>query len=253
MTAPAAALGPLDGLGLRGRTALVTGAAGGIGAAVVGRLLSVGADVVAVDLPGREARRDPKVRCRDLACDLAVPSQVADLCARVAIDPGRLDVLVHAAGVTADAWLWKMDDAAWSRVMAVNLDAAFHLLKGLTPLLRASQGRVVLVASINGERGKRGQANYAASKAGLLALGKTAALELGRFGVRVNAVAPGWIDTPMTAGLPDDLKRHAVEESALGRTGAPDDVASAVLFLASDLAQHVTGQVLRVDGGQLTA
>lgn len=257
MTAPAAAPGPLDGLGLRGRTALVTGAAGGIGAAVVGRLVAVGADVVAVDLPGREARRDaatgPRRVARELPCDLASAAQVADLCARVAADPGRLDVLVHAAGVTSDAWLWKMDDAAWSKVMAVNLDAAFHLLKGLTPLLRAAQGRVVLVASINGERGKRGQANYAASKAGLLALGKTAALELGRFGVRVNAVAPGWIDTPMTAGLPDELKRRAVEESALGRTGAPDDVASAVLFLASDLARHVTGQVLRVDGGQLTA
>jgi 3-oxoacyl-[acyl-carrier protein] reductase len=112
---------------------------------------------------------------------------------------------------------------------------------------------VVLIASINAERGKFGQANYVASKAGLIGLGKTAALELGRFGVRVNCVAPGWIETPMTAAVPEPFRTRALDETALGRLGQPDDVARVVLFLCCDLSRHVTGQVLRVDGGQLTA
>ena len=115
----------------------------------------------------------------------------------------------------------------------------------------AGAGAIVLVSSINGERGKVGQANYAASKAGLIALARTAARELGGFGIRVNVVSPGWIETPMTAGLPEDVRQRAIEETALGRLGAPDDVAAAMVFLVSDLGRHVTGQVLRVDGGQL--
>ncbi len=245
--------GPLpipDGLDLAGRVALVTGAGGGIGSATAARLARAGATVLAVDLPGREGPPGT----RSLPCDLGDAAAIHALCAAVAAAPGRLDLLVHAAGVTADAMLWKMEDAAWERVLRINLDAAFHLLKGFAPLLRAAgAASVVFVASINGQRGKLGQANYAASKAGLIALGKTAALELGRFGVRVNSVAPGWIDTPMTASIPAAFKQRAIDESALGRTGTPDDVAGAILFLCSGLARHVTGQVLRVDGGQLTA
>ncbi len=166
----------------------------------------------------------------------------------------RLQILVHCAGIARDAVLWKLEDAAWSEVMRVNLDAAFYLLKGTAPLLRESgDAAVVLVSSINGERGKFGQANYAASKAGLMGLGRTAARELGRFGVRVNLVAPGMILTPMTGSLPEEVRARAAEESALGRLGTPEDVARACLFLVSPLARHVTGQVLRVDGGQLIA
>ena len=131
-------------------------------------------------------------------------------------EPGRLDVLVHAAGITADAMLWKMEADAWRRVMAVNVEAAFLLLHGFAPLWRAQGGAaVVLVSSINGARGKVGQANYAASKAALEALGKTAAREMGRQGVRVNVVAPGWIDTDMTAGDPG-----RVPEARARRDGA---------------------------------
>jgi acetoacetyl-CoA reductase/3-oxoacyl-[acyl-carrier protein] reductase len=165
----------------------------------------------------------------------------------------RLDAIVHCAGITRDGMIWKLDDEAWRQVLRVNLDAVFYVLRAGTPRLRRNGGSVVLITSINGERGKVGQANYAASKAGMIGLGRTAARELGPFGIRVNLVAPGFIETEMTAAIPGEFRRRAIDESALGRTGEPDDVARAVLFLVSEMARHVTGQVLRVDGGQLIA
>lgn len=235
---------------LLGATALVTGARGGIGTHVVRLLRDAGARVLATDLPGS----GPDDEEDFLPCDVSDGTDVARLAGRVKEAAGGLDVLVHAAGIVRDAVLWKMDPEDWSAVLRTNLDSAFHLLRAFAPLLRESEaGAVVLVGSINGERGKFGQGNYAASKAGLIALGRTAARELGRFGVRVNVVAPGLIRTPMTDGLPEEVTRAAVEESALGRIGEPDDVARAVLFLCTPLSGHVTGQVLRVDGGQLMA
>ena len=240
--------GGVDPFGLAGRVALVTGAGGGIGAATARMLLGHGARVLAVDLPGRPGPQGTT----SLACDLADAAAVQRLVDGVRAEPGRLDVLVHAAGITADAMLWKMEADAWRRVMAVNVEAAFLLLHGFAPLWRAQGGAaVVLVSSINGARGKAGQANYAASKAALEALGKTAAREMGRQGVRVNAVAPGWIDTDMTRAIPEEFRKRALDETALGRVGEPDDVARVILFLASDLSRHVTGQVLRADGGQV--
>jgi NAD(P)-dependent dehydrogenase (short-subunit alcohol dehydrogenase family) len=168
--------------------------------------------------------------------------------------PEHVHLFVHCAGITRDGVVWKLSPEHWSEVLRVNLDSAFHLLRLLVPRMRAAgSGSVVLLASINGERGKFGQANYAASKAGLIALGKSAARELGGFGIRVNSVAPGWIETEMTRNLPDDFRQRAIAETALARLGSPEDVAGAVLFLCSPLASHITGQVLRVDGGQLTA
>ena len=235
-------------LALKDRTALVTGGCGGIGSAVATMLIEAGAKVFVVDLPGRAAPPGSHA----LACDLADPAAIRDLFETGRRPFDRLHLLVHCAGITRDAVLWKMEDAAWSEVMRVNLDSAFHVIKHAVPLMReVGEGAVVLVSSINGERGKFGQANYAASKAGLTGLGRTAARELGKFGIRVNVIAPGFIETEMTASLPESVRARALEESALGRPGQPEDVARAVLYLCSPLSSHVTGQVLRVDGGQL--
>lgn len=233
---------------LDGRVALVAGGGGAIGSAVGAQLLAAGAKLVSLDRPGRPG----PAGAVSLACDLQDSAQVEKIVAGVLRDHGRLDLVVHCAGTTRDARLWKLSDEDWRSVLGTNLDSAFYLLRSAVPALRAAGGgAVVLVSSINGERGKAGQANYSASKGGLNALGRTAARELGRFGIRVNVVAPGWIESPMTAPLGDDLRQRALDETALGRLGRPEDVAGAVLFLCSEQARHVTGQVLRVDGGQL--
>ncbi len=234
--------------GLTGRTALVAGGSGGIGAAVVLALADAGAEVTSLDLPGRPAPPG----ARTLRCDLSASSEVEGAVTAAAGDGRRIDVLVHCVGITRDALLSRMDDGEWAEVLSTNLGSAFRLLRSALPFLRESaQASVVLVSSINGERGKAGQANYAASKAGLNALARTAAREWGRFGIRVNVVAPGWVETAMTIGLPAEVRERALNETVLRRLGRPEDVAGAVLFLASDLSRHVTGQVLRVDGGQL--
>lgn len=235
-------------LSLRGKVALVAGGAGGIGSAIVRRFQEAGATVAVADVPGAKVSGGSTF----FPCNLADAKETAGVVDALAQAFPRLDILVHAAGVTRDAVLWKMSAQAWDEVLHVNLDSAFHLLHGAAPLLRqAGSASVVLVTSINGERGKFGQSNYAASKAGMIGLGRTAARELGRFGVRVNMIAPGLIQSGMTADLPADVVDRAREESVLGRVGDPDDVARVALFLASDLSRHVTGQVLRVDGGQL--
>jgi len=238
---------PADLVSLEGKLALVAGGSGGIGSAIVALLVAAGARVVSVDRPGLPG----PAGAVSSPADLADRGQIEALGASLAAEHGRLDVLVHCAGIARDAVLWKMSPDQWSEVMTVNLDSAFHLLYACVPLLRtAGGGAVVLVSSINGQRGKFGQANYVASKAGLIGLAKTAALELGAFGVRVNCVAPGFVETPLTAGLAAEHRERALGETPLRRLGGPDDVASAVLFLCSAMSRHVTGQVLRVDSGQ---
>jgi acetoacetyl-CoA reductase/3-oxoacyl-[acyl-carrier protein] reductase len=237
-----------DLLGLNDRVAVVAGGAGAIGAAIAARLAEAGARVYSLDRPGQRGAGQVTA----LECDVSHPDEVTAALARVDADAGRLDILVHAAGIVRDARLWKLSDEDWRGVLSTNLDSAFYLLRASVPLMRrGSGGAVVFVSSINGERGKIGQSAYAASKAGMNALARTAARELGGFGIRVNVVAPGWIDTPMTTGLPAEIRLRAQEETVLRRLGEPDDVARVVWFLASSLARHVTGQVLRVDGGQL--
>lgn len=234
---------------LQDKVVLVTGAAGGIGSAVVDVFVDGGAVTCGADLRRSETWRGATF----VQADFADSAAVANVVAQVVDAHGRLDALVHTVGITDDAVLWKLGDEQWSRVLSANLDSAFYLLRAATPHLRERGGSVVLVSSINGERGKFGQANYAASKAGLIGLGKTAARELGRFGVRVNCVLPGLVRTTMTATLPAEVVERAREEAVLARVAEPEDVADVVWFLCSDLGRHVTGQSLRVDGGQLIA
>lgn len=237
-------------LSLAGQVAIVTGGSGAIGSEIVALFQAAGASVLSVDRPGAPGPEGVAF----LPVDLADRAQIEALIAEIEKRHGRIDILVHCAGITRDSVLWKMSPGQWSEVLSVNLDSAFHLLRLCVPVMRRTGGgTAVLVSSINGQRGKFGQSNYVASKAGLIGLAKSAALELGGFGIRVNCVAPGWIETPLTAKAPADFRERALSETPLRRLGRPGDVANAVLFLCSEMSRHVTGQVLRVDGGQLMA
>jgi 3-oxoacyl-[acyl-carrier protein] reductase len=243
----------MTGRELEGRVALVTGGASGIGLACARELSRRGARVAVADADAaglsRLARRfgAANLYAIDVADPAAVRRAVADLTRR----GRRLDILVLAAGICRDAVLWKMTDEAWSRVIDVDLSGAAHVLRAAAPALRRQRrGRVVFISSINGRRGKFGQSNYAAAKAGLLGLARSAARELAGSGVTVNVVEPGFTTTPMTAGLPSRIRRRALAETPLGRAGRPEDIAAAVAFFASPAASHITGQSLAVDGGQ---
>lgn len=235
-------------LSLDGQAFVVTGGSGGIGAAITQELSDAGARVANLDLREQDTKAEFFVEC-----DLGQAASIGPAVERCLDVLGRIDGVVHCAGITADGVLWKLPTADWDRVLQVNLGSAFHLLQAAIPALRKQGGSVVLVTSINGERGKFGQSNYAASKGGLTALAKTAARELGRFDVRVNCVAPGMVDTPMAESLPEEVKERARKESVLNRIATPADVAGVVLFLCSRLSRHITGQTIRVDGGQLIA
>ncbi len=245
-------------LGLAGRVALVTGAAGGIGGAICRALASEGCDVALLDSAGGP-------RLEEVAADVRRAGQRAllahadvrdftgaeDTVARTVAELGGVDLLIYAAGITRDAVSWKMAEDDWDEVVAVNLKGCFNFARAVAPVMRArGRGRVVAISSINGLRGKLGQTNYAASKAGLIGLVKSLARELGRFGITVNAVAPGMVATPLTRDLPPDFMTAALHETVLGRIAEPQDVADVVTFLCSDRARHITGDVIRVDGGQ---
>ena len=241
-------------LGLEGRAALVTGGGSGIGAAVALGLAREGCDVTLVDLdPGGPVaaiealgRRAHAVKADVRDCEFAV-RVVSEAREKL----GRLDLLVCSAGITADAPAWKMSEAQWDDVIAVNLKGAWNYNRAVAAGYREQRaGRIVNVASINGLRGKFGQSNYAASKAGVIAMSKSLARELGKYGVNVNVVAPGLVATPMTRDLPVEVLEAATRESALGRPCTPEACADVIVFLCSEAARHITGAVLRVDGGQ---
>ncbi len=229
-----------------GRIAVVTGGARGIGLAIVRALVDRGAQVHVFDLAqGEEAAGVPyRFHPVDVSDSGAVSAAVAAL-------PSPAAFLVNNAGITRDRSAVHMSDEEWQAVLSVNLTGAFHMVRALAPAMRkAGYGRIVNIASINGLRGKFGQANYCASKAGLIGLTKTLARELGPKGITVNAVAPGMVMTEMTRSLPEEVIARAKAESVLPDLAVPEDVAGVVCFLLSDGARMVTGEVIRVDAGQ---
>lgn len=235
---------------------MVTGASRGIGRAVAVELAGAGARVYCVSTKAGGCD-DTVAACAAaggeasaIVADVAQPEQVETMAKTVLGEAGRLDVLVNNAGITKDGVFLRMSDADFDAVLAVNLRGAFLVCRAFArPLMKAGHGRIVNVGSVVGLSGNAGQANYAASKAGLIGLTKSLAQELGSRGVTVNLVAPGFITTDMTASLSDAVRSSLQGRTALGRFGSPDDVAAAVRFLASDAGAYVTGQVLVVDGG----
>jgi 3-oxoacyl-[acyl-carrier protein] reductase len=228
--------------------ALVSGGQGGIGRATVAVLAASDHLVAVADLDGSTT---PPGATEAIASDLSDPAACVAAVERTAEMFGGIDVLVHSAGITRDRVTWKLTPEDWDAVMAVNLGAAFHLTRAAIPIMReGGGGAIVYVSSINGERGKFGQSAYAASKAGLHGLAKTVAREVGRFGIRINVVAPGMVRTPMTENLPEEVLEAARDDSCLGKLAEPEDIASVIAFLTSPQAGHITGQVIRVDGGQ---
>ncbi len=233
--------------------ALVTGGSGGIGAAICRALSAAGMTVLVGYATGREAAVEVAQACTGpaeaVACDVTDPDQMRGAVERAG-ELGRLHVLVHAAGVADDDLLLRLDPQRWDRTVAVNLRGAYVACRAaLRPMLRARCGRMVLVTSVVGLRGNAGQTAYAAAKAGLIGLAKSLAREVGRKGITVNAVAPGYVETTMTAGMPDEVRANYIEGSPLGRAVTAEEVAAAVRFLASDDAAPITGVVLPVDGG----
>ncbi|KGL53076.1 3-ketoacyl-ACP reductase [Porphyromonas canoris] len=242
---------------LEGKVALVTGGSRGIGKGIAIELAKHGASVA---FTGRSLNANTEaveqeianlgVKGKAYASDAADFTAAHRLVEEVMKDFGKIDILVNNAGITQDGLLMRMTESQWDDVLNVNLKSAFNLTHAVTPIMmRARQGSIINLGSVVGISGNTGQANYAASKAGLIGFSKSVAKELGSRGIRVNVIAPGFIETDMTAELPEESKKQWVAGLPLKRAGQPEDIAGAVVFFASDLSSYVTGQVLPVCGG----
>lgn len=242
---------------LKGRTAVITGSSRGIGRAVALKLAQQGANIAVTYSGSKEAADEVcmqaeacGVKAIAYRCDVADHARSKEICDRIIADFGRVDILVNNAGITKDSLLLKMTESDFDTVIDVNLKGAFNFTKHLfRELMKSPAGRIINISSVSGLMGNAGQANYSASKAGLIGLTKTTAKELASRGVTCNAIAPGFIETDMTADLPQSVKDYANSAIPLKRMGKADEVASLAVFLASDESSYITGEVIRVDGG----
>ncbi len=241
---------------LSGKTALVTGASRGIGAAIADTLAQAGATVIgtATGDSGAAAigERLAQWNGQGRALNAAEADGIENLIADIEKEFGKLDILVNNAGITRDNLLMRMKEEEWDEIMQVNLKSVFRASKAvLRGMMKQRSGRIINITSVVGAMGNAGQANYAAAKAGLMGFAKSMAREVGSRGITVNCIAPGFIDTDMTRALPEEVRKTFEAQTALGRFGDAQDIADAVLFLASDQAKYITGQTLHVNGGML--
>ncbi len=239
---------------LEGKTALITGAARGIGKAIALKFAEEGANIAFTDLEvNKETEAEiagKGVKCRSYASNAADFAQTEEVVNAVKEEFGGIDILVNNAGITKDGLMLRMTEQQWDAVIAVNLKSAFNFIHACVPvMMRQRGGSIINMASVVGVHGNAGQANYAASKAGLIALAKSIAQEMGPKGIRANAIAPGFIETAMTAALPDEVREEWKKKIPLRRGGQVEDIANTAVYLASDLSSYVSGQVIQVDGG----
>ena len=242
---------------LNGKTALITGAARGIGKAIALKFAAEGANIAFTDLQIDENGKATEteiaalgVKCKGYASNAADFEQSAEVVKQVKEEFGSIDILVNNAGITKDGLMLRMTEAQWDAVIGVDLKSAFNFIHACVPvMMRQRGGSIINMASVVGVRGNAGQANYAASKAGMIALARGVAQEMGPKGIRANAIAPGFIDTAMTQELSEEIRKEWVSKIPLRRGGQTEDIANTALFLASDLSSYISGQVLQVDGG----
>ncbi len=242
---------------LEGKVALITGAARGIGKSIALKFASEGADIAFTDLRRDENMEATEkeiealgVKAKGYSSDASNYAQTEEVVAQVKEDFGHIDILVNNAGITKDGLMMRMSEAQWDMVINVNLKSAFNFIHAVLPIMmRQRSGSIINMASVVGVHGNAGQSNYAASKAGLIALAKSIAQEVGSRGIRANAIAPGFIETAMTAALPEDVRKEWAAKIPLRRAGQVEDIANVATFLASDMSSYVSGQVIEVDGG----
>ncbi len=242
---------------LENKTAIITGAGRGIGKAIARKFAVNGANVIITDiLISEETHKyveelhSNNVKAKTYQCDVSVYADCQNLLAEIVKDFNIIDILVNNAGITRDNFLIRMQENEWDAVLNINLKSVFNMLKAVQPfMLKQRSGNIINISSVVGLAGNAGQTNYASSKAGMIGFTKSIAQELGSRNIRCNAIAPGFIETEMTAKLSEDVRKKWIDEIPLRRSGTPDDVANACVFLASDLSAYITGQVITVCGG----
>ena len=248
---------PTTGIRLKDKVAIITGSAGGIGYVTAELFAAEGAKVVIVDVNGEASLKaattlaaGDAAKTLGMACDVTKLDQCEAVVKATMEKFGKIDILVNNAGITKDNLLMRMSEGDWDLVMNVNLKGAFNFIKAvIRPMMKAHYGKIVNIASVIGQEGNAGQANYSASKGGLISLTKSVAREFASRSITANAVAPGFIKTRMTDVIPEDIKAKLIEKILLGRMGDPADVTRAVLFLSSDESAYITGHVMNVNGG----